>query len=490
MVMASINANKSKSLAASIPTFLTALSFMFLSLLLNADDTGIENLKKTGKAFANVAKKVSPAVVFLKIEKEINSYPGSSRYDGGHNAPGMNDEMLRQFFGVPPMNPRRQGEKQTVVGQGSGFIITPDGYILTANHVVAEADNIKVKFQDEREFNAKIIGKDPQSDIAVIKIEGTGFPFVELGDSDDLEVGEWVVAIGNPFGLSHSLTAGIVSAKGRSAVGIADYENFIQTDAAINPGNSGGPLVNLDSQVVGMNSAIFSSSGGYMGIGFAIPANMIKAIKDQLIKNGMVTRGQIGIVIQDITPELAEMFKVKDAKGILISQVMKGAPADKAGLKSGDVILKLNETPVENISSFRGAIAMIAPGTKTKLTILRNDKTKEITLTVGNQNDPRFLGNDAEIFEKLGFQIRNLSLDIAERLGYTEEQGVVISEVLPNSPAAGLGLRPGTLILSVNHNTVKNIEDFRQVITAAESNNILLFVRNGQFSSFVVMRLK
>jgi len=484
-----IKKNLSKPLNYSLFTVLLGF-FSLLPFSLKADASGIENLKKTGKAFASVAKKVSPAVVFIKIEKVMNPRTSNSHYGEHGGAPRVDEEMLRRYFGGGRQRPSNKQRRKQTVGQGSGFLITSDGYILTNNHVITKADDIVVKMRDGREFKAKVIGKDPKSDVAVIKIKGEKFPFLELGDSDKLEVGEWVVAIGNPFGLSHSLTAGIVSAKGRNAVGLADYENFIQTDAAINPGNSGGPLVNLDSQVIGMNSAIFSRSGGYMGIGFAIPVNMIKSIKDQLIKNGAVTRGLIGVIIQDITPELAKMFNVKNGKGIIIAQVMKDSPADKAGLKSGDVVLTLDKKTVENINFFRNAIAMTAPGTEKKLTILREDKTSVITITVGNQDNSPLFANSAGVLKKWGFQLRNLTPELSERLGYANEPGVVISEVSPTSTAAEVGLRPGMLILSLNRMPVKNIRIFNQLLAKVKSNTILLFVRNGRFSSFVVLRLK
>jgi len=270
-------------------------------------------------------------------------------------------------------------------GQGSGFIISKDGYILINNHVVGDADLIKVKLSDGREFKAKVIGTDPQSDVAVIKIDATNLPVLRLGDSDKLEVGEWVIAIGNPFGLSQTVTVGVVSAKGRSRIGINDYEDFIQTDAAINPGNSGGPLVNIHGEAVGMNTAIFSRSGGYMGIGFAIPINMAKAIKDQLLKKGKVTRGWLGVVIQDIDEELAKSFGLEKTEGVLIAEVSEGSPAEKAGLKQGDIILRLNGKKVDDLGELRNKIALTAPGTKVKLEVLRENKRRTIQVTIGEQ---------------------------------------------------------------------------------------------------------
>jgi len=295
-----------------------------------AEDAGIENLRVTSKAFASVARKVSPSVVFIQVE---STRAASSIQQFGPGSP-FSDDLLKRFFGnqfpgfQQPAQPRAQQPERRVMGQGSGFVYKVEGgllstktYIMTNNHVVDHADKIRVKFQNGKEFIAKLKGSDPKSDVAIIEIDSKVAPALALGDSSRLEVGEWVVAIGNPFGLSHTLTVGVVSAKGRSSVGINDYENFIQTDAAINPGNSGGPLVNLDSEVIGMNTAILSRSGGSMGIGFAIPINLAKQIADQLIDKGEVVRGHLGIVIQQLTPELADSFGVEPGEGILVAQV-------------------------------------------------------------------------------------------------------------------------------------------------------------------------
>ncbi|RLB71203.1 MAG: serine protease, partial [Deltaproteobacteria bacterium] len=308
----------------------------------SAQDAGLENLRETGKAFRSVAKQVGSAVVFIKVEKEVKQRGMGSDSFGGSP---FNDELLRRFFGQPPQQKRspHQTPKHNAAGQGSGFIVSSDGYIMTNNHVVADADKVTVQLLDGSEYEAKIIGTDPPTDVALIKIDvDEKLPALKLGDSDQLEVGDWVLAFGNPFGLSHTLTAGIVSAKGRSGMGLSDYENFIQTDAAINPGNSGGPLVNLDGEVVGMNTAIYSRSGGYMGIGFAIPINMAKNIRQQLIQDGGVTRGRLGVYIQDLNKDLAESFGINQHEGILVAQVLEDSPAEKAGVQQGDVILKLD----------------------------------------------------------------------------------------------------------------------------------------------------
>ena len=358
---------------------------MALPGLASAQGQGLENLRQTGQAFRAVAKEVSPAVVFIQVEKTTEQ-PQMSPFASPFNGP-FGDDFFRRFFGTPPQgHGHGTMPKREMRAQGSGFIISPDGLIMTNNHVVGGADKVTVRLHDGREFTAKVVGTDPPTDVAVIKIDANDLPVAQLGDSDKLEVGDWVLAIGNPFGLSHTLTAGIVSAKGRSGIGLADYENFIQTDAAINPGNSGGPLVNLDGQVVGINTAIFSRSGGYMGIGFAIPINMAKQIRDQLVENGTVTRGQLGVYIQDLTDDLAQSFGLKDSKGILISKVIEDSPAAKAGLKQGDIVLKADGKPVGKVNEFRNGIAMTAPGTVVRLDILRNGKPEQIKVTIGKRD--------------------------------------------------------------------------------------------------------
>lgn len=458
----------------------------------HAQESALENLWKTGKAFEVIAKQASPAVVFIKVEKKVSAGPMSGPSMPFNDPFDMfNDEFFRRFFG--DRFPRRQSPQKEyyVVGQGSGFIISADGYILTNNHVVGDADKVIVKLQDGQEFKAKIIGTDPHTDVAVIRIDTKNLPVLALGNSDHLEVGDWVVAIGNPFGLSHSITAGIISAKGRSNVGITDYEDFIQTDAAINPGNSGGPLVNLEGKAVGINTAIFTQSGGYMGIGFAIPINMAKNILDQLIEHGSVERGYIGVVIQDLTPDLARTFNVKDVKGVLVAEVSKDSPAEKAGLKQGDVIVELNGKRVEKVGPFRNRVALIAPGTKVQIVVLRDGRRKSLTVEIGKlpsatQKPAVPAGN----LEKLGLTVTTLTKDLAEQLGYQGETGVVVTQVEPGSVAALAGIRPSVLIQEVNRKPIHNVEEFRQAMgQIPQGNNILLLVREGQYSRYLVIKL-
>ena len=454
-----------------------------------AQDAGLESLRESGKAFRSVAKQVSPAVVYIQVEKQVEQQSMNNPFG---NSP-FGDEFFRRFFGEPPQQQGPQkAPKRRSSGQGSGFILTADGYIMTNNHVVGGAEKVTVQLLDGREFSAKIIGTDPPTDVAIIKIEADEqLPFLNMGDSEQLEVGDWVLAFGNPFGLSHTLTAGIVSAKGRSGMGLNDYENFIQTDAAINPGNSGGPLVNLDAEVIGMNTAIFSRSGGYMGIGFAIPINMIKTIRNQLVEHGSVTRGRLGVYIQDLTPELAESFELEQGKGILVAQVLEDSPAQAAGLQQGDVILKLDNQPVEKVAKFRNRISLTRPGTKVKLTILRAGKEKVLSVKIGematdDQGKPLETGK----VPKLGMNLQELTEELAERFGYEGAKGVLVTAVDADSLAERAGIKRGDLIEEVNRQPVSKPEQVLKLIEESNKKSLLLLVRQGDASRYLALKLK
>ena len=357
-----------------------------------AVDRGVESLRQTGKAFASVAQSVSPSVVNIRVDArspriETRRLPAPF----GDDSPST-DELFERFFGDQLRRMPRQDmpqRKRRTVSQGSGFAFAAkDGflsdktYILTNNHVVEGADTIQVRLQDGREFDAKLTGTDPKSDVAVIEIRTGGVPTVKLADPSLLDVGEWVVVIGNPFGLRHTVTVGVVSAKGRTSLGIIDYEDFIQTDAAINPGNSGGPLVNLDGEVVGMNTAIFSRSGGYMGVGFAIPINLAGAIANQLLERGKVTRGYLGIAIQPLTPDLVESFRMSQSQGILVAQVVDGSPAARAGLRQGDVIVSYRGEQVTDVGAFRNRVSLTPPGSRASLTVIREGRRQGLTVKI------------------------------------------------------------------------------------------------------------
>ena len=483
--------------------------FGFLSLLLLllvpgtpallAQDTGLESLRETGKAFRSVARDVSPAVVYIQVEQEVQVRSRDQWTNPFEGSP-FGEEFFRRFFGEPPQREREDPDRprRRTTGQGSGFLISADGYIMTNNHVVGAADKITVQFQDGREFEAELVGADPPTDVALIRIDAREeLPFIKLGDSDRLEVGDWVLAFGNPFGLSHTMTAGIVSAKGRSGIGLTDYENFIQTDAAINPGNSGGPLVNLDGEAVGMNTAIFSRSGGYMGIGFAIPINMAKNIYLQLAEHGVVTRGRIGVYIQDLTRELAESFEIDQRQGILVSQVMEGSAAEKGGLKQGDVILKLNGEVVDNVASFRNQIALTRPGTTIEVEILREGRVREHKIVVDTMEAEVASRDDApdaepgtDALPQLGLRLQKLTPELAEQFGYQPDSGVLVAAVEPGSIAARAGIDSGALIEEVNRIDVNDPEQVISLVSESQRDTVLLLVRQGGASRYIALRYR
>ena len=324
-----------------------------------------------------------------------------------------------------------------------------------------------------------------------MKIDVEDLSYLELADSDALEVGEWVLAIGNPFGLSHTVTAGIVSAKGRR-VGLTSFDDFTQTDAAINPGNSGGPLLNLDGKVVGINTAIVSRSGGNMGIGLAIPINMAKSVYEQLLESGTVTRGYLGVVIQDLTDDLAESFGLEGVKGVLLPDVTEGSAAAAAGIKKGDIVVEFEGEAVEDGDDFRNRVAMLKPGTKAEIVVLRDGKRKTLTVELGER--PKQFGaasgEKSEALEEVGITVQNLTDDLAERLGYKGMSGVVVSGVEPGSLAAENGIQPGMLIQEVNRQQIKNTKDFYEALEkASEGGTILLYINNGQYSQYLVLKL-
>lgn len=433
----------------SSTVLIAGLAFMMSSNLRAEEEAAINNLKQTGKAFAKIARDVSPAVV--NIQLEIN--PKTSDMD-------MGDPFGMMPFRMPPSTSQR------IFAQGSGFIITPDGYIVTNNHVVENATKIMVKLYDETEYEARVIGTDPQSDVAVIKIPAKSLPIVKLGDSDKVEVGEWVVAMGNPLGLSHSLSAGIISAVGRNSMGLADYESFIQTDAAINVGNSGGPLINLEGNVIGINTAIASRTGGYMGIGFAIPINMAKTVIDQLMLDGKVVRGFLGVKIQPLTQDLADSFGIKSKNGILVAEAMPDSPASKAGLQQGDVIVSLDGKEVKNVGKFRNDVAGMLPDSKHNLSVVRKGKTVTVPIVIGNLDaNAATVASATDVqattVKKLGLTVQNITPDIAGKIGTEPGVGVIISDIETDSIAQFSRLARGMVILEVNGERINSAQQFK-----------------------------
>jgi len=451
------------------------------------DSNSINALRQMGKAFAEIAEKTSSAVVGLESEKTVTSGHQRDRPFSNPFEDDFFDHFFRRNF------PRRQSPQPRTrqMAQGSGFIISSDGYILTNNHLVEQAEKVTIKLSDGREFkDAEIIGTDPESDVAVVKIDADNLPFLELADSDTLEVGEWVLAIGNPFGLSHTVTAGIVSAIGRK-LGLNEYEDFIQTDAAINPGNSGGPLVNLDGKAVGISTAIISHSGGNLGIGMAIPINMAKSAYEQLVEGGTVVRGALGVYIMELTAELAESLGLEDVKGVVISDVIKDSAAEKAGMKRYDVVIEFDGEKVKKVNELRNRIAMLRPGTKVKLAVMRDGNRKTLTAKLGErETEGLTAAGRSEVLEKLGFAVENLTYDLSRRFGYEGLAGVVVTEVEPGSPAAQAGIKSGVLIQEVNRKQVLNIKEFNEAIEAAgQQESLLLLVSNGRYSQLILLPL-
>ncbi len=469
--------------------------FVFSPLGMAEDESSIVALKQMGKAFAYIAKSASPAVVGIKADKVyIQQYSNMPFWF--HDDPSFNDDFFEKFFGRPRQRQRQRQQprqrKVTQPVQGSGFIVTDDGYILTNNHLVGEAENVRVQLADDREVKAKVIGADPESDVALVKIEEDDLPYLKLADSDVLEVGEWVVAIGSPFGLSHTVTVGIVSAKGRSGVGIATYEDFIQTDAAINPGNSGGPLLNLDGKVVGINTAIISRSGGNMGIGLAIPVNMARAIYEQLIAEGKVVRGYMGVRLQKLTLELAENFGLEGSKGAIITKVMKDSPAEEAGIKFEDIVIEFQGKPVENSRDLMKRVAMLTPGTEVELVVWRNGKKKTLTIELGERpsRDGLTVDDKPTTVDDLGLDVKDLSDELASRLGYEDLEGVVVVEVRRGSVAQQKGIELGMLIMKVGRVEVSNTRDFyREIKKINKGETVVLLVTDGEQKRFVTLEV-
>jgi len=477
----------------------TLILFFSISSLAHAKEDGIESLRQSSKAFAAVAQQVSPSVVFIQVEREtaVQTFTQHS-LPFGDEWP-FQDDLFKRFFGEqnPPWsNDDKLPKQRRSIAQGSGFVFTSKdnffsdkSFILTNNHVIEKAEKITVKLQDGREFDANITGSDPHSDVAVIEIKNEKLPQLPLGDSAKLEVGEWVVAVGNPFGLSHTLTVGVVSAKGRTSLGINDYEDFIQTDAAINLGNSGGPLVNLDGEVIGINTAIISNYGGYAGIGFAIPINQARNIAEQLINHGEVTRGQLGIVIQELTPDLAKSFDVKQASGILISQVVENSPASKAGLLQGDVITSFQGDPITSVGSFRNKVALTSPGSKVRLSIIRNGKQQNITATVNKlEDDSAPMLTSKQTADEIGLDVQTLTPNLVKQYNLKSDQGVLVSNVKPGTIAAMAGIKSGSVIVQVNRKAVKDAASFKNLIQQSPNKQAMLLIKEGDMQRYVVLK--
>ncbi|MFZ0241306.1 MAG: DegQ family serine endoprotease [Desulfobacterales bacterium] len=435
--------------------------------------------------FSHLAEVARPAVVNIRTEKTVQGGGKVFRHFFGSPFGGRERDPFRDFFGAPEEGPSKEFKQRSL---GSGFVIDKQGFIVTNNHVVEGADQIKVRLANEKEYDATVVGRDPKTDLALIKIEGaTDLVPLPIGNSDNQAVGTWVVAIGSPFGLEQTVTAGIVSAKGR-IIGSGPYDDFIQTDASINPGNSGGPLINMNGEVIGINTAIVASG---QGIGFAIPITMAKDIIDQLKTKGEVTRGWMGVGIQDLTPELAEYYKVKGETGVLVTQVFEGDPADKAGIKVNDIIKAVNGQPVTSSRELSRGIAALGVGQKADITILRDGREKTVAVETAKRQEEQMLASkDSESDDKLGLSLQALEPDMATRLGYEEsEKGVLVTAVEGGSKADKAGVQQGDLIKEINHKSINGMEDFRkQMDQVKKGEPIMLLLKRGQ-SGFVVAKM-
>ena len=441
---------------------------------------------RTGNAlpdFVALAKRMKPVVVNISTT-QVSESRGQQEFGSPFGDDDPFNDFWRRFFGGPM--PRGGPQRQRSLG--SGFIIDADGSILTNNHVVENAQKIVVKLSDDQEYEAKVVGRDAKTDIAIIKINAkAALTAASLGDSDHLDVGEWVVAIGNPFGLDSTVTSGIVSAKGRH-IGQGPYDNFIQTDASINPGNSGGPLINLRGEVIGINTAIFSRTGGNMGIGFAIPINLAKEVLPQLRGKGKVTRGYLGVLIQKVTPEIAESLGMDRGYGALVANVSKDGPADKAGVKVGDVIVEFDGKEVKESGDLPIIVARTAVDKKIRMKVLRDKKELTLNVAVGELKDEEVVASVPEKGE-LGMTVQKLTPQLAENLGLDKTDGVVVTAVEPGSAADEAGVRRGDVIVEVDRKPVRGVEEYRKAIAGSrKGRGVLFLVRRGESTLFLALK--
>ncbi len=458
-----------------------------LTSSLNAAPAHLTPELREGLDFVGIAEKVGPAVVKIVAER-LEKVRGFG-FDEGMPF----DDFWERFFG----RPRQREQEVPAQAQGTGFFLSEDGYILTNNHIVENAVDVKVTVLQGQDYKAKVIGTDPRSDLALLKVEANGLPFIQFGDSEKLKVGEWVLAVGNPYGLEHTVTSGIVSAKGRQlglGGNVPEYQDFIQTDAAINRGNSGGPLVNMNGEVVGITSNIFSPSGGNIGLGFAIPSNLAKKVIAQLKERGRVVRGWIGVTITPISEDEKDAFKLKDKKGALVNSVEEGAPADKAGIRQYDVIIEVNREKVESPNDLKFKVADVQPGKKVDITVIRDGKEQTFTVTV-EELDPQEKKEEPKSADKdLGFTVRELTPNLARRYGLETREGLIITQVKRYSEAARKGLDVGDIIIEVNRTKVTTIDELEKIVDKVDSGAaIILLLRREQdgesFDRIVTLRV-
>lgn len=452
---------------------LVLVGMFIVSMLSFADVRGDQ------EGFISVAENVMPSVVNISTEKTI-----TKRYT----------DPFESFFNDPffggNMNQQRRGRdiKQKATSLGSGFVISEDGYIITNYHVIADADKIEIKFADKTTYKAKVVGSDPDTDIALLKIDGKNEKFkkAELGDSDNIKIGQWAIALGNPYGLNNTMTVGIVSAKGRSGMGLETYENFIQTDASINPGNSGGALVDIDGKVIGVNTAILSQTGGNVGIGFAIPINMVKNIVKNLKDEGSVTRGFLGVMLQQVDKTMANKFGMKKPKGALISDIVKDSPAEKAGIKRGDIILSFDGKEIEDVNDAINKVSNSEVGKDIKIKILRDKKEIELTVKLVNKKEGKDKTGENTII--LGMKLKELDDVMREKMKLSKDKtGLVVMEVVNDSEAERAGIKAGELIKEADKKELKSIKELKEIYDSAKSEEEILLYVEGKNSRYVVI---
>lgn len=473
--------------AAVLAVGLTFRAWAATPQLTPEERQALDSVKVISRAFTGVAKMIRPAVVNIKVERRVTvrgDFNDPMEFFFGQGFPG--------FPGIP--NSQRH---QTNIGQGSGVIVDPSGYILTNNHVVGDADAIRVILLDGRELPAELIGADPASDVAVIKINAENLTVAALGDSDNIEVGEWVLAVGNPFGLDFTVTSGIISARGRSGMNVLEMEDFIQTDAAINPGNSGGPLVNLQGEVIGINSLIYTppsggsgpfgrrvSVGGNVGVGFAIPSNMAKSIMQSLISHKQITSSYLGVETQTLTPDLAAAFGLQAPKGALVQAVIKESPGEKAGLRRGDVVVRWGKREIADDQQFRNLVTITTPGEPVEVEVMREGQPLLLQVIL-EASAPEMVieGRSDRFLQNLGIEVGDLTPQLREEIGYDETAfGVLVTRVARNSPARQMGFQPGSLIMTVNGTEVHTQQELKTILGASERVKTFTLVwRNGGF---------
>lgn len=469
-----------------------ALGFVYVNGQVMPEKAALDALKQNIKnvafssslpSFSQLVNHVKPSIVNISTTTVITGPDLQDRFGGPMNPfkDFFGDDFFEKFFGNAP---RREHKQKSL---GSGFIIDKEGYILTNNHVVEKASSIKVKLSDEKEYEAKIIGRDAKTDIALIKINvNHALPSATFGDSDTLEVGDWVVAIGNPFGLEHTVTAGIVSAKGR-VIGAGPYDDFIQTDASINPGNSGGPLLNLKGEVVGINTAIVS---GGQGIGFAIPISVVRELLPQLKSKGKIVRGWLGVVIQKITPEIAKTFNLKEAEGALVSDVTENGPAEKAGIKRGDVIISFNGKKIKDNETLPRLVAATEIGKKVRVEIIRDGKTVAFDVIIGELPEEGLRSSKKpEIERDFGLVVQEITPEIAKHLNLKDKRGVIVTDVAPGSPAGDADIRSGDIIKEITRKPIRTMADFKEAMKSANiKEGVVILIKREDTTFYTVLR--